>query len=202
MKRKMKKNNIVSNVLRIIGLVFIACSIFLVIFNIVRDFSAGKKSREALDQLAPIIEKNKSKDSSFDGDMPTVEVDGKLYVGIITMDSVGIKLPVLYKYSQSNLNIAPTLYKGSIYQDNAIIIAHNSISHFKKIENLNVGDIVVFEDVNGNKFSYSVLSSERIFERDVAVMEQGNWDLTLFTCASNIRFRSTIRLERIRDKSS
>lgn len=194
-----KKNKRFSIILKIIGLVFITCSIILVIYNLLSDYWAGKMSKAALDGINPIIEGNRNENKPFDAndDMPTTIIDGNEYIGIITMETVDIKLPVLKEYSPQNLKIAPTLYKGSIYKDNAIIIAHNSKTQFKRIQNLNIGDSVIFEDINGNVFKYVVASTERISEKDIDLVMQGDWDLTLFTCDNNIRFRSTIRLIRI-----
>ena len=188
--------NKLSRFLILLGLVLVTCSLILIGYNLIIDYRAGVLSKSALEEIVPIIESNRN-NSSDSNDTLEVEVDKNRYIGIITMDSVGIKLPVLKEYSQANLKIAPNLYKGSIYEDNAIIIAHNSISHFKKIEKLNIGDLVIFEDINGNKFQYEVTYKERISEKDTDIMDQGDWDLTLFTCASNIRFRSTVRLKRV-----
>lgn len=192
--------NKISILLKILGLVLIAGSLFLAGYNFITDYLAGVKSRDALEKILPVIEKRRiDEEKSYDpnSDMPTTLIDGYSYIGVITMESVGIQLPVLSEYSQSNLNIAPTRYKGSIYQDNAIIIAHNTMSHFKKIENLNIGDTVIFEDVNANVFQYEVIYTERISEKDIDLMVQGDWDLTLFTCSSNLNFRSTVRLKRL-----
>lgn len=195
----MKKNKIFSTLLKILGIILIAFSIFLIIYNLIFDYISGKTSKEALDELNTVITGNKSDNNSFDvnNDMPTIEVNGYEYIGVISIETVDIKLPVLKEYTIKNLSVAPALYKGNIYKNNAIIIAHNTKSHFNRIKKLNIGDLVTFEDINGNIFEYEVVSTEIISEKNIDLMVQGDWDLTLFTCDSNNRFRSTIRLKKI-----
>ena len=48
-----------------------------------------------------------------------------------------------------------------------------------------------------NDFEYEVVSLEILNPEDVEPMEEGDWDLTLFTCTIGGQTRVTIRLERV-----
>ena len=166
---------------------------------------SGVRSEKALEQIE--IKLGEVKDDSVDlpdykndsdREMPTMDIDGVKYIGLITIDSIGLKLPVINEYSKKNLDIAPVLYSGSIYKNNAVIIAHNNSSHFRKIGKLKVGDIVTFVDADGDTFKYEVIGQSKVFEEDSSKIDEGEWDLTLFSCTpSNIKFRTVVRLKRI-----
>lgn len=194
------KRKYISIISKIIGIVLILSGIGLISYNLITDYISGKNSKEVLKELeVQLEEKIPPTDSDIidvNKEMDTIDVNGNKYIGIISIPSVDIKLPVINEYSKQNIKIAPVLYKGSIYKNNAIIIAHNTQSHFRKIQNLNIGDKVTFIDVNGNEFNYEVIKKENISEKDTKIMEEGEWDLTLFTCtSSNIKFRTSIRLK-------
>ena len=129
--------------------------------------------------------------------MPSNEVDGNSYIGVISIPSQSIDLPVMGgDWSYSKLRTAPCVYSGSVYQDNMIIAGHNYRRHFGKLSNLSIGDKVTFTDMSGNVFSYKVVEVESISGSDVEGMTSGDWDLTLFTCTMDGQRRITIRCER------
>ena len=77
-----------------------------------------------------------------------------------------------------------------------VIAAHNSEAHFKKISNLQEGDIVTFTDAVGNVFTYSVAGIELLQPDEVDNMTNGQWPLTLFTCTYGGASRVTVRCEK------
>ena len=187
-------------ILRCLGITLILLALGITIYNLAVDYLSGKKAKVILDKLDAQIEDRSSADTNHEDDsntkMPAIDIDGKNYIGIITIPSINIKLPVLEEYSEKNMKIAPVLYKGTIYQKNAIIAAHSYASQFKYIQKLKIGDQVLFEDIDGHFFKYEVIKKERLSTSDVDLMESGEWDLTLFTCTtSNANFRATVRLK-------
>ena len=51
--------------------------------------------------------------------------------------------------------------------------------------------------MEGNLFEYEVTSKETIHENDSSKLEEGNQDLTLFTCSLNTQYRVIVRLRKI-----
>ena len=129
-------------------------------------------------------------------DMPTQEVDGRKYIGRIEIPVVEMSLPVMDSWSYENLREAPCRYKGSAYLDDLILAAHNYTRHFGPISQLVPGDEVIFTDVDGNIFRYTVADLEQLEGTDVKEMEAGDWDLTLFTCTLGGQYRVTVRCVR------
>ena len=188
------------------GLLLMASAAALAYYNVWDADRAGENSEvvlETLDQRIPVLEELDLPEELIPDhllnptmDMPTQEVDGQKYIGRIDVPAVGISLPVMDSWSYPNLKIAPCRYKGSAYLDNMILAAHNYERHFGPISRLIPGDEVVFTDVDGNIFTYSVVETEQLEGTDVKEMESGDWDLTLFTCTLGGQYRVTVRCVR------
>lgn len=132
-------------------------------------------------------------------EMPTVEVNGQECVGMIEIPALGLKLPVISEWSDAKLKKAPCRYSGSAYLKNMIIAGHNYSTHFSGIKRLNPGDSVVFTDADGNVFSYEVTEIETVGGYDIEKMEDGDWDLTLFTCTNKGKARAAVRCREIEE---
>lgn len=203
-------------VLFIIGLILIAAGIALACFNLVTDARAGAAgktiTKHLMQQIPPTVPALDDLPQSFDmpeeveypdylldpmRDMPTVELDGIAYVGLVRIPSQELELPVLAECTADNLKVAPCRFSGSVYLDNMVICAHNYSSHFGKMINLRIGDAVTFTDVEGNVFCYSVLELETVQPDQQEYMQTGDWDLTLFTCTWGGASRVTVRCERV-----
>lgn len=126
----------------------------------------------------------------------TREIDGNIYIGIISIPVLGIELPVMSEWNYPNLKISPCRYKGTVAAGDIIIAAHNYDSHFGRLKSLYVNDEIIFTDVNGYPHYYEVSQITEINGRDIESMDFGSadsWDLTLFTCTLGGQSRVTIR---------
>ncbi len=190
----MSKKISISKSLMIVGVVLILAALAIIVYNVVSDYIAKIKSKDALDY----INLAKEDEYNINNEIPTIQYNGINYIGIITIEKINVKLPVISSYSQDYLKIAPTLYQGNIYENNAVIIAHNYKSHFGNLDKLSLKDKVVFTDINGNEFNYEVVNKEDIDEKNSFQLDTGEWDLTLFTCKNiDMKFRTVVRLKRI-----
>ena len=176
-----------------IGKVCLLSALLLHLYNIYDNMNQDQNQKQILEQY--IQETNHQQDTSFiqipdyqlnpEMEMPEVSLPGLEEagcIGILEIPSINIKLPVLSTWSYSLLKKAPCRYSGSIYLDNMVIAAHNSEAHFKKLSNLQEGDIVTFTDAVGNVFTYTVAGIELLKPNEVDNMTNGQWPLTLFTC--------------------
>lgn len=194
------------------GLLLIAAAAALSAYNVWEADQAGESSEatlEALDQRIPVLEELNLPEELIPDhilnpkmDMPTQEVDGHKYIGRIDIPVLDISLPVMDSWSYENLKTAPCRYKGSAYLNNMILAAHNYTKHFGPIRRLLPGDEVIFTDVGGNIFDYSVAELEQLEGTDVDEMEAGEWDLTLFTCTLGGQYRITVRCVRNEEAST
>ena len=190
-----------------IGKVCLLSALLLHLYNIYDNMNQDQNQKQILEQY--IQETNHQQDTSFiqipdyqlnpEMEMPEVSLPGLEEagcIGILEIPSINIKLPVLSTWSYSLLKKAPCRYTGSIYLDNMVIAAHNSDAHFKKISNLQEGDIVTFTDAVGNVFTYTVAGIELLQPDEVENMTNGQWPLTLFTCTYGGASRVTVRCEK------
>lgn len=190
-----------------IGKVCLLSALLLHLYNIYDNMNQDQNQKQILEQY--IQETNHQQDTSFiqipdyqlnpEMEMPEVSIPGLEEagcIGIIEIPSINIKLPVLSTWSYSLLKKAPCRYSGSIYLDNMVIAAHNSEAHFKKLSNLQEGDIVTFTDAVGNVFTYTVAGIELLQPNEVDNMTNGQWPLTLFTCTYGGASRVTVRCEK------
>ena len=120
-------------------------------------------------------------------------VDGIGYIGILEIPALSLKLPVINHWSSKNAKVAPCRYSGSPYQNDMILCAHNYDSHFGNLDQLAVGDEVAFADMDGNEFNYLVQESLIIEGTDVDIIQDGDWELTLFTCTPGGKMRYCVR---------
>ena len=130
-----------------------------------------------------------------DMEMPTVEIDGYEYIGVLSIPSLGLELPVMSGWSYPALRVAPCRYLGSAYSGGFVIMAHNYARHFGAIGTLAPGEGVSFTDTDGNVFEYAVAETQILQPAAVDEMSSGGWDLTLFTCTPGGRTRVTVRCE-------
>lgn len=212
----MKNKKHSCNVFIIIGVLLLIAAVGLAAFNLVDQFRAGQSAQEVLEQLHAELPKEAAAVDAGNADlreasaeldeleipdyvlnpnmeMPTMEIDGQLYIGTLTVPVIDLELPVLSAWSYPNLKISPCRYTGSVYQSNMVIAAHNYSTHFGNLKDLSAGDEVVFTDISGNVFHYQVAEIEVLQPSATEEMTSGDWSLTLFTCTVGGQNRVTVR---------
>ncbi len=182
------------------GIFLVGSAVFLTGFNLWDNSRAGETAGNVLKQIEQAENPKKNSDKAIPDyilnpkmDMPVVVIDGHRYIGTVDLPVLDIKLPVMEEWSYPNMRTAPCRYKGSAYLNNMIICGHNYASHLGRLQNLRQGDLVIFTDVDGNEFKYTVKDVELLSKTAVEEMESGIWDLTLFTCTLDGQTRVTVR---------
>ena len=123
-------------------------------------------------------------------------VEGIGYIGVLEIPKLTLELPVICSWSSENAKKAPCRYTGSVYDHNMILCAHNYKSHFGRLNQLEVGDAVYFIDLEGNQYSYQVKGAQLLEGTDVERIQEGDWDLTLFTCTPGGKMRYSVQCKR------
>jgi len=113
---------------------------------------------------------------------PAVEIDGDLYIGYIALPTIGITLPVMADWSNEKLMSAPCRHFGSLESNDLVIAGHNYTRHFGKLDRLQLGDSIIFTDMNGVCVAFKVEKIETVPGDDVAAVQQSGFDLVLYTC--------------------
>lgn len=130
-----------------------------------------------------------------DLEMPVKKIDGHDYIGVLEIPKLDLEFPVMSDWTYAKLKLAPCCYQGSIYKGDMVILGHNYTDHFRRFNELEIGDSVIFTDMDSNVFRYEVTSNEILWQNEgIRLLEEGEWDMTLFTCVRGQRQkRITIR---------
>lgn len=189
-----------------LGLLLIAAALFLSAYNEMESHEARNSAQQVIAQMCQTLPTETAAETEApavpeylldaDREMPVQTINGRDYIGVLTIPSLELELPVLSQWDYPALKVAPCRYSGSLYQDNLIICAHNYASHFGKLKNLRVGDTAIFTDMDENVVSFQLAAQETIQPEDLEAMEAGDWDLTLFTCTVGGQSRVTVRFVR------
>lgn len=182
------------------GLLLIAAALFLSVYNEWESHEARDSARQVIAQLCDALPTEAGEPTTLPDvrrEMPVKTINGRDYIGVLSIPSLELELPVISQWDYPALKVAPCRYSGSLYQDNLIICAHNYASHFGKLKELQPGDIVLFTDMDEHVVTFQMVEREMLNPMDAEGMEAGDWDLTLFTCTIDGQTRVTIRLERV-----
>ena len=182
------------------GLLLIAAALFLSAYNEWESREARDSARQVIVQLCDALPTEAGEPTTLPDvrrEMPVKTINGRDYIGVLSIPSLELELPVISQWDYPALKVAPCRYSGSLYQDNLIICAHNYASHFGKLKELQPGDIVLFTDMDEHVVTFQMVERETLNPMDAEGMEAGDWDLTLFTCTIDGQTRVTIRLERV-----
>lgn len=192
------------------GLLLIAAALFLSAYNERESHEARDSARQVITQLCDALpteadEPETEPESTtvpeslpdVEREMPVQTINGRDYIGVLSIPSLGLELPVISQWDYPSLKIAPCRYSGSLYQNDLIICAHNYASHFGKLKQLRSGDTVLFTDMDEHVVTFQMVERETLDPTDEEGMKAGDWDLTLFTCTIGGQTRVTIRLERV-----
>lgn len=110
-----------------------------------------------------------------------VDLGKEDYWGIVSIDSIGIQVPVLNICTEQTLKIAPGVHIE--YEDGSVVIAgHNYKYHFGKFSNVSLGDRVSATKIDGSLYNLKVAEKHFVSADDTSILEQDNWDLVMYTC--------------------
>lgn len=186
------------------GLLLIAAALSLSIWNQLESIQAGAAAKTIVRHLEDFVSSDTSPSEASEAeipdylldpnmDMPVENVNGYDSIGLLEIPTLNLRLPVLSDWNYPQLQISPCRYGGSVYTNDLIIAAHNYASHFGQLKDLHTGDPVIFTDIDGNRFYYTVSELEILLPSAIREMGSGDWDLTLFTCTIGGQSRVALR---------
>ncbi len=200
-KLTMNKGKRAGKIIMSVGLILVFASFSLAAYNYATETRAANISEKIFSLLDSVVFEDLPEVPDYvinpDMDLPAKEIDGINYVGTLTVPVLELNLPVIDHWSYDNFKISPCVYEGTPYLNNFIVCAHNYRKHFGSLINLKQGDNILFNDMDGNTFTYEVLYTEILDNEAVDEMSAGDWDLTLFTCTYGGATRITVRCKLI-----
>ena len=127
---------------------------------------------------------------------PVAMVGSYEYLGVLSLPSLGLELPVMADWDYERLKLAPCRQFGSAETDDLVIAGHNYIGHFANLEMLKAGDSVTFTTMDGAVNTYVVANTDIIDPEDTEKVSESGYALTLYTCTYGRQSRVTVYCER------
>lgn len=191
-------------ILIILGCGLLTAALTLFLQNRQEQRSAAAASQEAIVKLEEVIRVQKEPDTADPPptdpaapSMAVVEIDGYGYIGLLTIPSLELELPVMADWTYPQLRLAPCRYSGRVSTDDLVIMAHNYAKHFGRLKDMHQGDAVTFTDMEGNTAAYQVIVLEILEPSAVEEITAGDYDLTLFTCTYGGENRVVVGCDRV-----
>ena len=191
-----------SNLLLGLGLLLILAAAALTAYNLHTEQTAGETATEAMVTLSEQVTENVAHQIAEavpdyvlypEMPMPEVNINGINYIGYLAIPALGLDLPIVTTTSNYYLRAAPCRFSGSAYTEDLVIGAHNYVTHFGRLKELNYGDELTFTDMDGNEFRYVVDSVEILQPHEAEYLTESEYPLSLYTCTIGGRTRLTIR---------
>lgn len=141
-----------------------------------------------------------------DGAVVVEAPEGEVFVwdnydvdGVLSIPDLGLELPILSQYSEELLAVSPCIYQGGdgSSSQRLVIAGHNYRSHFGWLDELAPGAMITYRSLDQTETQFQVTELVEIGENDGALLEEGEWDLTLLTCNWNMSKRLLVRCERV-----
>ncbi len=174
----------------VFGCMLILSALSMYLFNAEEDKLAGESSRALYESFAQEVKYIYPHEIEEEEKM---ELGGYPMFGSIKIESLGITLPVLDNWNYDMLKVSPCRYTGSLDGKDLIIMGHNYKSHFKPLEEISEGADVIFTDIGGNEYTFTVAALEMLDKTDVDKLDTKQYPLTLFTCNYSGQGRIVVR---------
>ena len=190
---------------RFAGIAALLAALSLTCWNLWDARQATKRAAAVADALVqqmgePRTAPPETEAAAATGPLPTIEIDGVAYLGLLSIPAADLELPVAAEYSYEQLATSPCRFAGSYRTGNLVICAHNYPHHFWPLLSLEMGSEVTFVAVDGTTYRYVATNRETLGGTEVARLtgtsESDGWDLSLSTCYLGGATRCVIRCAR------
>lgn len=160
---------------------------------------AGERAQMLLQELSLDMQQRQQTGVTLEAaedQLLQVTVEGQALIGILQIEEAGITLPVMERWDYEKLKIAPCRYRGSVEEDNLVLLGHNYEHHFGRLDQLETGDAVEFMDVAGKRHCFSVAKTAVLQPTQVEDVITAPYPLTIFTCTPGGQSRFVVYCER------
>lgn len=189
-----KKRLILGRMLMVLGSLLVLSGLMLLLHNQKLEHHAQQVCERVLEQVEHQVEENrKVTERNHLQPIKPLELDGNPYLGVLTIPSLDLILPVQNDWNEEKLRDTPCVYSGSIQGGELVILGHNYSQQFASLHQLRQGDEIQLTDAAGNRFFYQVEEILVLSPESVEEMVSSGYDLSLFTCTFGAKARVTVR---------
>ncbi len=172
----------------LVPLLIVACGVFLFAAIRLVQAYAAKDARQAIDAaaVAQVVETALPErtagvlEKRADDAMPALAIDRLDVIGLLELPEQGVKLPVGDLQGDPSLTYRPARYAGTLYDGSLTITGVYDDHELSVMESLAGGETMVFTDMTGTFFTFSVERVRRVSEIDENVLTAFDADLIWF----------------------
>ena len=142
--------------------------------------NSEKQAQYYVNKLQSLIPKpqNAVPEERRDNTMAVLSVDGTDFVGIVELPHYKSVLPVCADWGE--ISKYPCHFSGSIYNGTMQIGATTQKGQYDFYRELSVGDSLIYTDVEGNRYTFTITSLRYEKHADQAALQREDAPLTLF----------------------
>lgn len=172
-----------SDILTVIGIALVVISVSAVMISFLSQKSAAKKATAIAEELRALVPETQKgfPDGRLNTAMPTAEIGGVDFVGVIEIPAYGTALPIRADWKPLRIHSHPCRLAGSTWSGDLIIGGSDAEGQFDFMKFITVGDRVYVTDAAGNRFSYRVTDIIRTDDASVENLITDEDDLVIFT---------------------
>ena len=142
--------------------------------------NSEKRAQYYVNTLQELIPdpQNAALEERRDNTMSVLSVDGTDFVGIVELPRYESVLPVCADWGKTSKY--PCCFSGSIYNGTMQIGATTQKGQYDFYRELSVGDTVIYTDMEGNRYTFTITSLRYEKHADQAALQHEDAPLTLF----------------------
>ena len=178
----MNNNRKLSALLSVVGGLLVLCGTLILIFVLIdrnRSVEDNEKVLEYMNGILPARTDGFAEERS-NNEMPAVEFNGSNYSMILEIPKYSRTLPVCSRWNKNRVDHCPCRFSGSAYDGSLIIGGSDGKGQLEFITSLYLDDAVCVTDMRGVRFRYKIALIERSGSASASVLEDRNYQLTLF----------------------
>lgn len=162
------------------GIALLLIGVLVLIFWQWNIYSCTQKSQTYVETLRALIPESQGAvpEERRDNTMPILSVEGTDFIGILEMPKYGSMLPVSSNWG--SITKHPCRLDGSIYNRTMKIGATSQKGQYDFFREITVGDTVLFTDMEGNRYTFSVTNLRYEKHADQTALSREESALTLF----------------------
>lgn len=178
----MKKRNkrVIPKICILVGIALLVIGVLVLICWQWNINSSVQKSETYVETLRTLIPEPQGAvpEERRDNSMSALSIDGADFVGVIEMPRYESALPVCANWE--HLTKYPCRFSGSIYDSTLQIGATSQKGQYDFYREISIGDTVIFTDVEGNQYTYTVTNLQYEKHADQITLDREESALTLF----------------------
>jgi len=177
----------------VLGAICLACTVFLFHLTTQADEAAGERAETLLTHTSTSYSQLLQEDMSEGNTVATLLAPQREMLGVISIPSVDLELPVQKEWGDEALEVSPCFYSATMDGEGLVIGAHNYKTHFGHLAECVIGDTVSIRYTNGTTVNYEINNIETLAKNELPRLLDTDSDLTLFTCTPGGHSRLVLR---------